>query len=428
MYKHSINKMKKLKMYQAGGPTADNDLFKQFMAMMGGGSAANSGLFNFNFGSKKNVENGGQQMNFANTKLNNTLNTIGNTTVDAFMDYQQNKVPGGTKEDNQITQADAGSKAFFKGASMIPGPIGQAATLLGVANTIGGGIMARNFDKKLGAKADVFDKTSAFSGLTNIQDDIQADKNIGSTVVGGLVAGKKKKSLISGQNQLRQKGHLASGLLNYNKKKQNDALSSNDMLGQQNTLSQSGFNYDDMQFGKKGMKMEAPKEPKEKITPYKPVTSQPTELRKSSLQDNKSIIRKMSQIYATQSDLRKQIKEIEYMVGTKKIPSHKEGGPINVIVDGQLHAHKHDLKTYATFKDIDITEKGVPVILQEGGEINQVQEVEGDEIILHLELTKKMEELMKIGSEEAMIEAGKILSKEIIKNTKDSKSKLLKND
>ena len=39
-----------------------------------------------------------------------------------------------------------------------------------------------------------------------------------------------------------------------------------------------------------------------------------------------------------------------------------------------------------------------------------------------------MEELMKIGSEEAMIEAGKILSKEIIKNTKDSKSKLLKND
>lgn len=64
--------------------------------------------------------------------------------------------------------------------------------------------------------------------------------------------------------------------------------------------------------------------------------------------------------------------------------------------------------------------------MSEGGDIDQQQEVERDELILHFDLTKKMEELAKDGSDEQMIEAGKLLAKEILRNTKDNKNKLLK--
>jgi len=111
-----------------------------------------------------------------------------------------------------------------------------------------------------------------------------------------------------------------------------------------------------------------------------------------------------------------------------KLPAFRDGGAINVIVDGSLHAHNHELHNVAHLKDAKITAKGIPVVtMDEGGEVTQHAEVERDELILHFDLTKKLEELMDEGTEEAMIEAGRILSKEIVKNTRDSKSKLLKN-
>lgn len=113
------------------------------------------------------------------------------------------------------------------------------------------------------------------------------------------------------------------------------------------------------------------------------------------------------------------------------IKSFRDGGvlsaPQNVIVDGVLHAHKHNIDKLEGFGDAEITLKGMPVVtLSEGGEIEQHAEVEKDEVILHLSLTEKLEELMKDGSEEAKIEAGKLLTEELLSNTKDSDSKLLK--
>jgi hypothetical protein len=106
----------------------------------------------------------------------------------------------------------------------------------------------------------------------------------------------------------------------------------------------------------------------------------------------------------------------------------REGGPINVIVDGALHAHKHELKEHPDLEEASITGKGIPVITKsDGGEIEQHAEVERDELIIHYDLTKKLEELMDKGDEESMIEAGKLLSYELVKNTKDSKSKIIKN-
>lgn len=109
------------------------------------------------------------------------------------------------------------------------------------------------------------------------------------------------------------------------------------------------------------------------------------------------------------------------------IYSRKDGGVMNVIVDGALHARKHDLKDHENFLDANITLKGIPVVTKsEGGEIKQHAEVEVNELILHLELTKKLEALLEEDTDESAIEAGKLLAKEIVKNTKDSKSKILK--
>ena len=57
---------------------------------------------------------------------------------------------------------------------------------------------------------------------------------------------------------------------------------------------------------------------------------------------------------------------------------------------------------------------------EQGGELSQVAEIEHSELILRLEVTQKIEELMKDGSDEAMIEAGKLLCTEIIDNTQDN--------
>lgn len=98
----------------------------------------------------------------------------------------------------------------------------------------------------------------------------------------------------------------------------------------------------------------------------------------------------------------------------------KNGGAVNVIPDGALHAHKHHLE------DIDgkfeeVTTKGIPVITEEkGGDIKQHAEVEREEIIFNLEVTKQLEKLMQDGSDEAAIEAGKLLVHEILENTVDN--------
>lgn len=102
------------------------------------------------------------------------------------------------------------------------------------------------------------------------------------------------------------------------------------------------------------------------------------------------------------------------------IESFQKGGAFNIIPEGALHARKHEI-------DLDnITHKGIPVISEsEGGEIQQHAEIERDEIILRLEVTKKLEELLKEyedseQKDEIAIEAGKLLVEEILHNTQDN--------
>lgn len=99
----------------------------------------------------------------------------------------------------------------------------------------------------------------------------------------------------------------------------------------------------------------------------------------------------------------------------KTFPKFKDGGKVNVIPEGALHARKHNMELN------EITKKGIPVVTEksDGGLIQQA-EIERDEIIFNLEVTKKLEELMKAGTDEAAIEAGKLLVQEILHNTQDN--------
>ena len=83
----------------------------------------------------------------------------------------------------------------------------------------------------------------------------------------------------------------------------------------------------------------------------------------------------------------------------------------NVIPEGALHARKHHMENTE-----GLTQKGIPVIDDKG---EQQAEIELNEIIFNLEVTKKLEELCEDGSDEAAIEAGKLLVQEILFNTED---------
>lgn len=102
------------------------------------------------------------------------------------------------------------------------------------------------------------------------------------------------------------------------------------------------------------------------------------------------------------------------------VPEFKSGGKVNVIPEGALHKNKHHLEDVnPEFKDV--TNKGIPVVSKEdGGELVQHAEIERNEIIFNLDVTNKLEELMKKGDDESAIEAGKLLVHEILNNTIDN--------
>ena len=109
--------------------------------------------------------------------------------------------------------------------------------------------------------------------------------------------------------------------------------------------------------------------------------------------------------------------------GTKlsKLKSISEKVKRNVIPSGALHARKNNLP-----EDIakDVTNKGIPVVsAKEEGGLIQHAEIEHSEIIFNKDVTNKIEALwkeFKNGNENAAVEAGKLLTYEILENTDDN--------
>lgn len=96
----------------------------------------------------------------------------------------------------------------------------------------------------------------------------------------------------------------------------------------------------------------------------------------------------------------------------------------SVIPEGALHKNKHHLDEVG-IDDSELTKKGIPVVDNEG---DQQAEIELNEIIFTLEVTKELESRYKEFYEEGTksdrkdelaIEAGKLLWKEILYNTDD---------
>lgn len=112
------------------------------------------------------------------------------------------------------------------------------------------------------------------------------------------------------------------------------------------------------------------------------------------------------------------------LVDPLNVPEFQNGGSINVIPDGALHARKHNMNLDG------ITEKGIPVVSEkDDGKIEQQAEIEKEEVIFRLEVTQKLEELeKKYYSEQASqkekdeyaLEAGKLITEELLHNTKDN--------
>lgn len=109
-----------------------------------------------------------------------------------------------------------------------------------------------------------------------------------------------------------------------------------------------------------------------------------------------------------------------------KVQKKQKGGileGVNLIPSGALHKELNHLSD--KLPSVDITRKGIPVIqVEEGGKIqNQLAEIEQSELVLHLSITKKLEELKKQydnGNEEALLEAGKLLTDELLYNVNDN--------
>ena len=104
------------------------------------------------------------------------------------------------------------------------------------------------------------------------------------------------------------------------------------------------------------------------------------------------------------------------------IEEFKQGGQMNVIPEGALHARKNNMELA---KEGEVTHKGIPVVDDKG---EQQAEIERNEIIFNKDLTDKIEDLYKKYNDEESsskkddiaIKMGKILTKEIIENTQDN--------
>lgn len=111
---------------------------------------------------------------------------------------------------------------------------------------------------------------------------------------------------------------------------------------------------------------------------------------------------------------------------TTEVKSFQKGGTFNVIPEGALHARKHRM-------DIEgITKKGIPVVsVNKDGELEQQAEIEHSELIFRLSVTEQIEDLQKKYEEskddQYAIEAGKLLTDEILNNTQD-RTNLLNNE
>ena len=267
-------------------------------------------------------------------------------------------------------------------ASFVPG-IGTLASvaLKGLGSLFGAGVKS----VKGNTANELVDTSSSYTG-----EDALASKKFGLL---GLRGAKKYAGLVTRRQYNRD---LAANVLQEGK---DDLLAANNVQQQQmrDILSKNGddWMYTNTLSAKNGAKIKE--------------------------------VKRLSSLYSKRLISKEPLKE-----GTTV--EFKNGGSINVIPEGALHARKNNL-TEINPELEGITKKGIPVISkEEGGEMIQHAEIERSEIIFNLETTKKLESLReqynksedKIEKDNLAIEAGKLLAQQIMENTIDNTGELLK--
>lgn len=346
---------------------------------------------------------------FSKAKIGNTMNVAG-----GIADVVGSLIP--QKEQSALTTGlNQGYDAAANAVSAIPG----VGTIIGGAMKVGGmlsdGLTALGVgtdqmttaDKILDSK---FLKLTPL-GLVNaigakkadtITKDNEAFEQVGSsyggtqsTVDDALTKSGKKYGLLSGRARNRANRQIHNAQMQQSKMSNiaDEAqmaftASNNPLLGLGTQLQlNGGYQQNTVKAGKSGLKMD---------------------------RDFAKRVVKLSK------GKKSKVQKIQEEVRAEEVAGFKNGGSVNVIPDGALHAHKHHLENVDE-KFEEVTTKGIPVITEEkGGDIKQHAEVEREEIIFNLEVTKQLEKLMQDGSDEAAIEAGKLLVYEILENTVDN--------
>lgn len=288
-----------------------------------------------------------------------------------------------------------GVGTIIGGAMKIGGMLSDGLTAMGVGTdqmTTADKILDSKFLKltpmglinAFGAKkADTINKdTETFEqvGSSYTGTEGEVDSSVGkSGKKYGLLSGRARKKANAQIAEAKRKQNIVSGIADEASDAFANQRGSLDMLNSRNLLNMSGgYQQRGSYIGKNGLRLPS--------------------------------VNEMKKAQETAARIRKKNREVRM----EEVAGFKEGGKMNVIPDGALHAHKHHM-------DIeDITPKGIAVVTIEDGGIVQHAEIERNEIIFTKEVTKELELLYKDGSDEAAIEAGKLIAKQIIENTQDN--------
>ena len=260
------------------------------------------------------------------------------------------------------------------------GITGAARFLNNTMNFIPGNPLAMGGEKITNAEIsqEAENLRGAFAGTL---DDMDAAQSIGGSRINFMLSGSTRNTMDNYVKEQNRRNEILTNMSRTNTlRKQNNSAQE---VNSQNINRFNGNTYQNLAVGKEGLKL-----------------------------PNREML---DAIYA------------------KRVTAFKDGGVIgvdsNVIPEGALHKELNHMEEYNKDLDKVITDKGIAVVTTDkDGKVEQVAEIEKEEIVFRLELTKKIEELWHNGSQEAMLKAGKLLVKEIMGNTDDNTEEILDGD
>lgn len=290
-----------------------------------------------------------------------------------------------------MTTADA-----LLGSNLLGGPLGNPLSLI---NGLTG---KKSHTMGLGSwqnQQDMNNVWNSYAGSQNLDNKAvsEAGKKYGGLFSNGArrradndvdAANMNRASLLA-MNQEAELGRIrGDGMVTINNERYR-----NDTLG--------GINANQMRIGQSGLKLPT----------IRDIANIKKTINKLKLKVDKPKQFKVSDDIHDVTKIPNTLKEGGKIETKEWVPTFQSGGSVNVIPEGSLHARLHHMENAD-----DLTKKGIPVVDNEG---KQQAEIEKNEIIFRKEVTDKIEELAKDGSDDAAIECGKILTKEILENTED---------